>query len=427
MPVLQVLPVVLGEQRIEERVDAAVAVGQARHQVVDAGVCVRGQAQGLGVVQRQQLPNPEGQETRPEHQHDGEDHDQHLLLRGALPASPDHRVVLWLQVSARQPDVQVSNNDARCHDAGAKEGGHVHFISEGRPRGRAHPLHAPTRGDLRGLGHHDHHGHSEDQREQPDAPRQSFAVTLGAADRVQRLGDGQVALRAHDSEGEDAGVHGEQVQAEQDAAANIAEVPVLQEVGGHHERDGGEVEQVRHSQVNDGDVHGGGEADGVAHYHQSVDVSRHPDDVDDREQRPESGGDGEFMVHGPEAAAALPRRTAAEMWGVGAHSVRCPTSARSSGSRGSFGEMSTCVGCVSLIRLFALPSALRCWRQQRGAQVASQARPTDLTPVQSKVLFFSFLVFSLFFSFFFFLATFKTATTFWTKRYLIPKLSVYYG
>lgn len=352
--VLQVLPVVLGEQRVEERVDAAVAVGQTRHQVVDAGVCVRGQVQGLGVVQRQQLPDPEGQETRPEHQHDGEDHDQHLLLRGAFPASPDHRVALWLQVGARQPDVQVSNDDARCHDAGAKQGGHVHFIGKRRPCGRAHPLYAPTRGNLRGLGHHDHHGHGEDQREQPHAPRQSFAVTLGAAGRVQRFGDGQVALRAHDSEGEDAGVHGEQVQAEKDAASNIAEVPVLQEIGGHHERDGGEVEQVRHGQVNDGDVHGGGEADGVAHHHQSVDVSRHPDDVNDREQRPESGGDDAFTVRGPEAAAVPTRRSAAEMWEVVVHPVRCPNSPRSLGSRRSFGEVSTRVGRVSLVPLFAL-------------------------------------------------------------------------
>lgn len=81
VPVLQVLPVVLGEQRVQERVDAAIAVREARHQVVDAGVRVRGQAQRLGVVQGQQLPNPEGQETRPEHQHDGENHDQHFLLR----------------------------------------------------------------------------------------------------------------------------------------------------------------------------------------------------------------------------------------------------------------------------------------------------------------------------------------------------------
>lgn len=38
VPVLQVLPVILGEQRVEEGVDAAVAVRQTRHQVVDAGV-----------------------------------------------------------------------------------------------------------------------------------------------------------------------------------------------------------------------------------------------------------------------------------------------------------------------------------------------------------------------------------------------------
>lgn len=50
--VLQVLPVVLGEQRVKERVNTTVAVGQTRDQVVDAGVCLRGQAKGLGMVQR---------------------------------------------------------------------------------------------------------------------------------------------------------------------------------------------------------------------------------------------------------------------------------------------------------------------------------------------------------------------------------------
>lgn len=116
-------------------------------------------------------------------------------------------------------------------------------------------------------------------------------------------------------------MHGEQFQAEQDAAAHIPEVPVFQEVSRHHKWDGGEVEQVCHSQVDDGDVHGGGEADRVAHHHKSVDVPRHPDSVNNREQGPESGGDDEFMVHGAKAASALLSGTGAEMRRVVVHPV----------------------------------------------------------------------------------------------------------
>lgn len=43
VPVLQVLPIVLSQKRVQEGVNAAVAVGQAGDQVVNASLCVRGQ------------------------------------------------------------------------------------------------------------------------------------------------------------------------------------------------------------------------------------------------------------------------------------------------------------------------------------------------------------------------------------------------
>lgn len=73
----QVLLVVLGEQRVEKRVDAAVGVCQTRGQVVDVALGFGGQGQ-RGVELTQQLPDPEGQETCPEEEHDGEDQVQHL-------------------------------------------------------------------------------------------------------------------------------------------------------------------------------------------------------------------------------------------------------------------------------------------------------------------------------------------------------------
>ncbi len=73
----QVLLVVLGEQRVQERVDAAVGIRQARGQVVDVAFGLDGQGQ-RGVELTEQLPDPEGQEAGPEEEHDGEDQVQHL-------------------------------------------------------------------------------------------------------------------------------------------------------------------------------------------------------------------------------------------------------------------------------------------------------------------------------------------------------------
>lgn len=73
----QVLLVVLGEQCVQEGVDAAVGVGQAGGQVVDVALGFGGEGQ-RGVELAQELPDPERQEARPEEEHDGEDQVEHL-------------------------------------------------------------------------------------------------------------------------------------------------------------------------------------------------------------------------------------------------------------------------------------------------------------------------------------------------------------
>lgn len=76
----QVLLVVLGEQRVEERVDAAVGVGEAGGQIVDVALGLGGEVDG-GVELTQELPDPEGQETGPEQQDDGKDQVEDLENR----------------------------------------------------------------------------------------------------------------------------------------------------------------------------------------------------------------------------------------------------------------------------------------------------------------------------------------------------------
>lgn len=73
----QVLLVVLGEQCVEERVNAAVGIRQACGQIVDVSFDRGGQGHG-GVELTEQLPDPEGEEACPEKQDDGEDQVQHL-------------------------------------------------------------------------------------------------------------------------------------------------------------------------------------------------------------------------------------------------------------------------------------------------------------------------------------------------------------
>lgn len=72
LPVPQIFFVVLGQQGVEERVDATVAVGQAGGQVVDVPSGFRRHGKRL-VVLEEQLPDPEWQEAGPEDQDNGED------------------------------------------------------------------------------------------------------------------------------------------------------------------------------------------------------------------------------------------------------------------------------------------------------------------------------------------------------------------
>lgn len=69
-----VLLVVLGQQCVQKRVDAAVGIRQARGQVVDVAFGFQGQ----GHYGLEQLPDPKGQEAYPEEEYDGEDQVEHL-------------------------------------------------------------------------------------------------------------------------------------------------------------------------------------------------------------------------------------------------------------------------------------------------------------------------------------------------------------
>lgn len=77
-----VLLVVLGQECVEERVNAAVGICQARGQVVDVTLGFGGQGQ-QGVELAKQLPDPEGQEARPEEEHNGEDQVEYLWEQGS--------------------------------------------------------------------------------------------------------------------------------------------------------------------------------------------------------------------------------------------------------------------------------------------------------------------------------------------------------
>lgn len=69
-------------------------------------------------------------------------------------------------------------------------------------------------------------GSASSSASSPRAQCQDLAVALGTLHCVQRPHHG-VALPAHEGQGEDARVHGQEVQAEEDAAARVAEVPPL--------------------------------------------------------------------------------------------------------------------------------------------------------------------------------------------------------
>lgn len=84
-----VLLVVLGQKCVEERVDAAVGICQARGQIVNITLGF-GRQGHRGVELAQQLPDPEGQEACPEEEDDGEDQVEYLWEQGSSDENWDH-------------------------------------------------------------------------------------------------------------------------------------------------------------------------------------------------------------------------------------------------------------------------------------------------------------------------------------------------
>lgn len=72
------------------------------------------------------------------------------------------------------------------------------------------------------------------------------------------MGYGTVTVEAHGCEGEDGGVHGEEVQAQEEAAAQLPEGPSRRQTVVHDERGGEQVEQVGQSQAQHLEVKRGG-------------------------------------------------------------------------------------------------------------------------------------------------------------------------
>jgi len=68
------------------------------------------------------------------------------------------------------------------------------------------------------------------------------------------MGHSPVAIQTHGSESEDGGVHGEEVQAQEETAAQLAKGPAGRQAVVHDEGSGKEVEQIRKSKADHLDV-----------------------------------------------------------------------------------------------------------------------------------------------------------------------------
>lgn len=75
---------------------------------------------------------------------------------------------------------------------------------------------------------------------------------------MEGMGHCSVAVQTHGSESKDGGVHGEEVQAEEEAAAQLAEGPARRQAVVHYEGSSEKVEEVGKSQAQHLEVKGGG-------------------------------------------------------------------------------------------------------------------------------------------------------------------------
>lgn len=244
--------VAAGKQGVEEGVDAAIAVGQAGNAKVEVSLGGGSDAQPLAPVQPSQLPGPEGEEASPIGHHDGGDPGEKPPGGGPAgrrqPQTPSGGPVRLGQAGVDDPQ-----HHSGCQDAGGEK--HCQIEPEGRrrPGGDAETLVGAVL--LPQLGHR-HHGGRKQEREEPEDGAGQLAVSVGGPPGPQRPGHRPVPLQAHGRQEEDAGVHGEEVQAEQKPAAHVAEEPVVGEVGADHEGDGGEVQKVSQGKVDHVDPQG---------------------------------------------------------------------------------------------------------------------------------------------------------------------------
>lgn len=103
-------------------------------------------------------------------------------------------------------------------------------------------------------------------------------------------------------------MHGEEVEAEEDPAAQVSEVPVPHKVGAHHKGDGGQVEEVSQGQVDDVNIHGAAAPHGDGGDHQCVDVPRRAHHAHGAQDAAQEGGGQEVagsIGRGVELGAAI--------------------------------------------------------------------------------------------------------------------------
>lgn len=103
-------------------------------------------------------------------------------------------------------------------------------------------------------------------------------------------------------------MHGEEVEAEEDPAAQVSEVPVPHKVGAHHKGDGGQVEEVSQGQVDDVNIHGAAAPHGDSGDHQCVDVPRRAHHAHGAQDAAQEGGGQEVagsIGRGVELGAAI--------------------------------------------------------------------------------------------------------------------------
>lgn len=196
------------------------------------------------------MPDPERKETGPEGQDDTKDEKQDFgfggtwRTRSAAPVGPS-RPGLRHPVKPAQRSVQCSNSQSRTENAGAEEHAQISLGALLVPFWNAQlaflvlPILQVKC---------DHHGQTKSYSQPPgQADTQQARGVRGGG--VQGMGHSPVAVHAHGGEGEDGGVHGEEVEAQKKAAAQLTEGPARCQTVIHNEGGSEQVEQISKSKA----------------------------------------------------------------------------------------------------------------------------------------------------------------------------------